>query len=122
MPDHQDADYIFVQNLLVEMSAGIYDHEKAQKQRVIINIRLKVEGNKNRNYHHIDDLTSYEVVVNETLKIAHEEHYDLIETLAEKIADKCLSMPLVQSAYIKIEKPDIIENTKSVGIEISRVK
>lgn len=111
-------DQIFIRDLTLEMSAGIYDHEKENKQRVIVNVVLDVE--KNTNPQGIDDVVSYEDIANEIINLSVQKHYDLLEEFAENIARACLNVPLVQTASIQLEKPDIIENTKSVGVKINR--
>ncbi len=115
-------DKIFINNLIIEMSVGIYEHEKANKQRVIINITLDVESNAGRTLTSIDDVVSYENIVNKVKKLAAEKHYDLLEEFAEKIADICNSSDKVLKTIIRLEKPDIINDAKSVGIEITRTK
>ncbi len=112
------ADKVFISDLTLQMSAGIYDHEKQNTQRVIVNIILEVETNKTAK--NIDDVVSYEIITNQIIALSKEKHYDLLEEFAELIAQKCLSDNRVLSATIKIEKPDIIKDTKSVGIQIKR--
>ena len=116
----KNLDYIFIRDLVVKMSAGIYEHEKQAKQRVIINIDLEVKSNITKNLNSISDVVSYEDITNEVINTANSKHYDLLEVFAEDIAQTCLAEEQVISARIRVEKPDIIENTKSVGVEIIR--
>ncbi len=122
MQTNGNYDQIFIKDLVIVMSAGIYDHEKQAAQRVIFNVTLDVESNYQRNLETIKDVVSYEDVVNAIHNITSEKHYELLEELAEKIATYCLSQPRALLAHISIEKPDIIKDTKSVGITISRAK
>lgn len=102
------------------MSAGIYDHEKASKQRVIINITLNVDCNADKKLSSINDVVSYEDITNDARNIALAKHYDLLEELAELLASSCLENRYVHQAHIRIEKPDIIVSVHTVGIEITR--
>ncbi len=113
-------DQIFIKDLTVEMSAGIYDHEKAQKQRVIINVTMDVESNAGKMLNSIDDVVSYEGIVNSICKLCDKKHYDLLEELAEEIAVICNSKKQVIKTFVSLEKPDIVTNTKSVGVNIYR--
>ena len=45
---------------------------------------------------------------------------NLVETLAERFAESCLRDKRVAAARVRIEKPDIIPNARSVGVEIER--
>jgi 7,8-dihydroneopterin aldolase/epimerase/oxygenase len=44
----------------------------------------------------------------------------LVETLAERVAADCLADPRAASVRVRIEKPDVIANAGSVGVEINR--
>ena len=122
MSSSRNYDHIFIKDLVILMSAGIYDHEKQASQRVIFNITLDVESNANRTIEGISDVVSYEDIVNAVHKITQNKHYDLLEELAEIIAQHCLSYQKVHQANISIEKPDIIKDVTSVGISICRAK
>ncbi len=120
MQTPHNTDKVIINDLVVEMSAGIYDHEKKKPQRVIFNIILDVASNHARALNSISDVVSYENICNDVQRICKEKHYELLEELAEIIALSCLNIERVLSVDIKIEKPDIIEFTKSVGIQIFR--
>ena len=47
-------------------------------------------------------------------------HVNLIETLAERIADHCLADRRVAGVRVRIEKPEAVPSCRSVGIEIER--
>ncbi len=115
-------DRVIIRDLTLEMSAGIYTHEKQAKQRVIVNILLDVESNYGRALNSINNVVSYEHIVNAVTEVSEIKHYDLLEEFAEDAAVVCLENPLVLCAQITVEKPDIIESTKSVGVEIMRRK
>ncbi len=114
------ADQIFIENLLLNMSIGIYDFEKNEKQKVIVDIHLDVTPESQNSPKDIKDVVSYEEVVTKVQKLSQTKHYDLVETFAEEINDVCFSHKAVKQAKIKIGKPDIIEDTKSVGVQIIR--
>ncbi len=121
-PKPQEFDKVFIRDLCVNMYAGIYDFEKKAAQRVIINIEIDVLTNRNRQLSNIADVLSYEIICNEVIEICKERHYDLIETLAEDICTSCLKHQQAKSITLSIDKPDIIKNTKTVGIHIKRTK
>ncbi|MDH5722554.1 MAG: dihydroneopterin aldolase [Alphaproteobacteria bacterium] len=122
MPDKKNSDYIFIRDLQLEMSTGIYDKEKEHTQRVLVNIEIQVKTNKNKLLTGIDDVLSYETVVNEVKALSQTRHFELLEEFCEEIAGLCLKHTKTISAHITAEKPDIIESTNSVGVKILRVK
>jgi dihydroneopterin aldolase len=109
---------IFIKDLELFMSIGILDEEKAEKQRVIVNVEMDVEPNKQWQKDEITDVVSYADVIDRVQMIASAEHTNLVETLAEKIVEAALSFPSVLNARVNVQKPDIIKSTQSVGAEI----
>src|SRR5882724_3590329 len=112
--------HVFVRDLELKALLGIYDHERIEPQRIIVNIDLSVkEGLGDDDIGHV---VSYEIVVKKVEAIIAEGHINLVETLCELIAAACLRDKRVMAARVRIEKPDIIPNARSVGVEIERVR
>ena len=61
-------------------------------------------------------------MANGIIEIAEEGHVNLVETFAERIVVMCLEDQRVDSARVRIEKLDILENAESVGVEIERFR
>jgi len=112
--------HVFITNLTLEALIGVYEHEKLNPQKVIINIDLTVSEDK----HDIDDklagVVCYETIVNKIKNIIAAGHVNLVETLAEQFADACLEDSRVIAARVRLEKPQAISEAASVGIEIER--
>jgi dihydroneopterin aldolase len=111
---------VFVRDLEVMASVGVFEVEKRYEQRVVVNIDLAVTDTYDGRSERLADVLDYGAVVSEVERIVAARHFALIETLAERIADACLADPRVRSASVRIEKPDIMPNCRSVGIEIRR--
>lgn len=112
--------HVFVRDLELMAMIGIYDQEKAKPQRIVVNIDLSVkEGSGDDDISHV---VSYEIVVKKVEAIIAEGHINLVETLCERIAESCLTDRRVMAARVRVEKPDIIPNARSVGVEIERTR
>ena len=112
--------HVFIRDLMLESSIGIYDHEKAAKQQIRVNIDLCVTEEDvplNDNYKNV---VCYEKVATGIKNIVGSGHIELVETLAEKIADFSMIDPRIVSVRVRVEKLHAIENTTSVGVEIER--
>lgn len=113
---------IFMKDLILEASIGIYDHEKEKKQRVRINVWLNsLPSNDFLN----DDITNtvcYEMILDHAKAIINAGHINLIETFVEELADRCLAHNLVKTATVRIEKLDVFSEAEAVGVEITRHK
>lgn len=114
--------HVFVRDLLLESSIGIYDHEKMHTQKILVNVDLSVTEENTPLNDDYDNVVCYEKVVIGVQNIIKSGHIGLVETLAEKIADMNLIDPRVIAVRVRVEKLEAIENTKSVGVEIERHK
>jgi 7,8-dihydroneopterin aldolase/epimerase/oxygenase len=113
--------HVFVRDLTMLALIGIHDAEKIKPQRIVVNIDLSVqEGDGGPLPDDISHVVSYEIIVRKCEAIVAEGHVNLVETLAEKFAEACLKDKRVAAARVRIEKPDIIPNARSVGVEIER--
>lgn len=114
---------VFVRGLALRASLGIYPHEKAAPQRVVIGIELAVEDDAAPSAVGADDLrrvVDYERVVKAARAAAAAGHTLLVETLAERIAEAALADSRVLRARVSVEKPDAFPDAASVGVVIER--
>jgi dihydroneopterin aldolase len=119
--------HVFLRDLVLSASIGIYPHEHAARQRVRINVDLGVEDDGARGMSRPrvgrDELTrvvDYEKIAATVRSIVGAGHVRLVETLAERIAEACLTDPRVHLARIRVEKLDIFADATSAGVEIER--
>lgn len=98
-------------DLTIDASIGVYPHEREHRQPIRLGVELDLvcagpSGDHARAW---------------TLDVLAEGHITLIETLAERVAARCLADARVRAATVRVEKltvfPDVI-----VGIEIVRAR
>jgi dihydroneopterin aldolase len=111
---------VFVHDLEIVASIGVYEHEKRYEQRVLISADLWVRDDYDGVSDHLADVLDYGKVLDDIIRLAQSEHVNLNETLAERIARQCLSDPRVERVRVSISKPDVTRSCRSVGIEIER--
>lgn len=114
--------HIFIRDLQVQASVGVHEHEKQGPQPLRISIDLAVRELPDPKGDHISDVVCYEDVVRKIHDICKLDHVNLIETIAERVAVSCLSDPRVHAVRVRVEKPQAIEECRSVGIEIERLQ
>ena len=112
--------HVFVRDLTMLASIGIDAAEKLKPQRIVVNIDLSVPETDGPMPDDISHVVSYAIVVKKCEAIVAKGHVNLVETLAEKFAEACLKDKRVLAVRVRVEKPDIIPNAKSVGVEIER--
>ena len=80
---------IFVKDFVLETEIGVYQSEFGKKQRLKFNVFLTIDYlNLNRN-DNIEDVISYEIILNAIKKHTSESRLYLLETLASKISETC---------------------------------
>lgn len=112
--------HVFVRDLVLPALIGVHSHEHGNRQRVRINLDLAAREGDGGLDDDLQNVVCYESLVAGVQKIIDAGHVGLVETMAEKIADMCLSDRRVRSARVRVEKLDIFENAESVGVEIER--
>ena len=68
----------------------------------------------------LNSIVNYEIIIKSIIKITKNKHYELLETLAEDIFFELFKNININKIKLKIEKTQIIKNTSSVGIEITK--
>jgi dihydroneopterin aldolase len=114
--------HVFVRDLDLRALIGIHEREKLEPQRIIVNIDLSVREGEGPKDDDIGHVVSYEIVVKKVEAIIAAGHINLVETLCERIAASCLTDKRVVAARVRVEKPDVIANARSVGVEIERTR
>ena len=118
--------HVFVHDYKLMASIGIHPNEKINKQNIIVSVDLSIEDNVVSSPgdvpQQISDVVCYENITNLISDLVELKHIDLVEQLAEEIAQLCLNLPRVTLARVKVAKPDAIETAGSVGVTIERFK
>jgi len=103
-------DRVYVRDLVMDASVGVYDHERANLQRVRVNLDMDVIGPG----------VSGERAAAVIRGIVGTGHTTLIETMAERIAARWLEDARVRSVVVRVEKLDVFPDAAAVGVEIER--
>jgi len=108
---------VFLRALQLDAFIGYYAHEKGVRQPLVADVELTLDGERFGG----DDIQGT-VDYGKIAEAAHalaDEHVDLIETFAERLAQKCLAFALVSSVKVRIEKPRAVPGAMA-GVEIVR--
>ena len=112
--------HVFVRDLVVNCDIGVHAHEHGAAQRVRLNLDLGVRESEAPLHDDLDNVVCYEEIVTRVTGIVLDGHVNLVETLAERIADSCLADPRIRIVRVRVEKLDVVDNAASVGVEIER--
>jgi dihydroneopterin aldolase len=109
---------VIIKDLIFNTFIGLHDFEKNKKQNIKFNIEIHTNNKLQPNERDLNSIINYEDVINKIETITNKKHYLLLETLAEDIFSNLFENKNIIAIKLKIEKPEIIKNTSSVGIEV----
>jgi dihydroneopterin aldolase len=90
---------VFIRDLVLPCSIGIHQHERLAQQRVQINVELTCLEHPAIN-DDVDNVVCYATAVMGIKAVVADGHINLVETLAERVADVCLADHRVLCAKI----------------------
>lgn len=117
---HRSPDRVFVNGLVVNAIIGIFDFERKNKQRVIIDVDMlwdNLPASKSEDIHLALDYKEVSQAI-EVLVVKSE--FLLVETMAEGIAELLLKTFSVLGVKVRVTKPDALSHIDGVGVEIIR--
>ena len=110
---------IFIRNLELLARIGVHGHEQGMPQPIRINVDL--EANQDAGGDALEDVVDYEAVTNTIRVIVASTHFNLAETLAERIAQSCFGDNRVTRARVRVEKLHALQGAEAAGVEIERM-
>ncbi len=113
-------DRIFLSDLRVETVIGIYDWERKIRQPVSIDLEMGADIRRAADSDHIDDTLNYKAVAKRLIEFVGGSEYQLVETLAERVAGIVLEEFAVSWVKVRLSKPGAVRGSKDVGVEIVR--
>ena len=113
---------VFIKDFIIEEIIGIHEHEKIKKQKIKFNIVLDVNQSSLPDEKDIKSIVDYEKITNKLKNLTKNKKYNFLESLAEDSFKQIFEDKRINTATIKIEKPDAIKNAKSVGVEVFKTR
>ena len=113
-------DIVFIKGLQINSTIGVFDWEKTIKQLLVFDVSL---GCDIRDAAKNDDLTKtldYAAISQEIETFCQANTVELLETLAERLAQHLISLYHLPWIKLTINKPTAVENAASVGVTIER--
>ena len=113
-------DTIFISELRLDILIGVYDWERQVPQAVQFDIELGIPGRRAAHSDRLEDTIDYAAVTRRIEASLRENHFGLLERVAEHIAkliDREFGAPWVK---VTIAKPGAIPAARDVGVIIER--
>jgi dihydroneopterin aldolase len=113
-------DRISVRDYVRAVEIGAFHTERGVTQRIRFNVVLEVSRLAAAQADDVDQVISYDTITEAIESALGPERVDLLETLAERVAQLALADPRAVRAFVRLEKLDRIPG--ALGVEIVRTR
>jgi dihydroneopterin aldolase len=110
---------VFIRGLELDAAIGVWAEERGRRQRVRIDVEMSVQDPGPLADDH-SKVVCYDDLATRIEALLEEGHINLVETLADRVAELCLDDPRVVSARVRVEKPGALSKAETVGVEVVR--
>ncbi len=111
-------DRISLRDHVVEVEIGAFQKERGHRQRVMFNVVVEVRPARQPLNDDVDRILSYDRITEAISDELAAQRLNLLETLAERVAERILAEPRAMRAFVRIEKLDV--GPYKLGVEIVR--
>ena len=111
---------ILINNLIIQASIGVSEHEKQNQQKIIVNVELLLSNNSEPKHDNIEATQDYSQFRKCLIDIIQSQHFQLLEVLVEKIHSTLMINSYVLGAKVNISKPNIFQDCE-VAYELSNI-
>ena len=118
----QGTDLVEIRGLKLRGHHGVTEEERAAEQPFLINLAARLDARAAAKLDDIASTLDYEEAVQIVAKIVTGESYQLLETLADRIARAILVNPRVLDVWVRVAKTHapLSEEVEEVAVEVSR--
>ncbi|HLU96572.1 MAG TPA: dihydroneopterin aldolase [Thermobifida alba] len=115
-------DRITVRGLRARGRHGVFDFERREGQEFVVDVVLAVDTRPAARTDDVSDTVDYGELSDRLVAVVEGEPVNLIETLAQRLADVCLASPRVVEAEVTVHKPEapIRHRFDDVSVTVSR--
>ena len=113
-------DIVYLNDLRVDTVIGIFDWERCTRQTVILDIEMATDIRKAAATDSIENTLDYKAVAKRLFAYISESEFQLVETLAEKVAGILLDEFNVPWCRIRLNKKGAVRGVRDVGVIIER--
>ena len=113
-------DRIHIRDLALRCVIGVYPEERRQKQDVILNLVFECEVARAAATDRLEHTVDYKTIKKRIIEFVEASDFQLLETLAGRVAALCLEHPRVKGVTVTVDKPGALRFARSVAVEVTR--
>lgn len=113
-------DIVYVRDLKLDARIGIYEWEKRIRQKIRIDLEMGWNNQHPAATGRIEDCLNYMTASLRIQALVEQQHFALVETLAETIAHTLMHEFAIPWLRITVGKLGAVRNASEVGVRIER--
>ncbi|MFZ3621121.1 bifunctional dihydroneopterin aldolase/7,8-dihydroneopterin epimerase [Leclercia barmai] len=113
-------DIVFIEQLSVITTIGVYDWEQTIEQKLVFDIEMGWDNVAAAKSDDVNDCLSYADVSEAVISHVEGQRFALVERVAEEVAELLLSRFNSPWVRIKLSKPGAVVRAANVGVIIER--
>lgn len=113
-------DKVFIQQLEVITTIGVYDWEQQIKQKLVLDIEMAHDNKPAGFSDNVADALDYAKVSDAVIQHIENGRFLLVERVAEEVAELIMTSFSVPWIKIRLTKPGAVPQAYGVGVEIER--
>ncbi len=113
-------DIVYIRDLKIQTVIGIFEWERAIKQTISLDLEMATDIRPAAATDSIDDALDYKSVAKRIIHFVETSDFQLVETLAERIAAIVLEEFKVPWLRLRLSKPGAVRGSQDVGVVIER--
>ena len=113
-------DIVYVRDLRLDARIGIYEWEKRILQKIRIDLEMAWDNRIPAASDAIKDTLNYKTAAKRVMQLVDSAHYELVERLAETIANTLMQEFHIPWIKVTVGKPGAVRGASEVGVKIER--
>ncbi len=113
-------DIVYIRELEVETVIGIYDWEREIQQTVSIDLDMGTDIRQAAATEDVENTLNYKSVSDLLIEFVGKSEFQLVETMAEEIAERVMQTFGVRWIRVRVGKPGAVPAARDVGVIIER--
>ena len=113
-------DIVYIKGLKTDAVIGVYDWERGIRQTLVLDLELASDNRAAAATDGITQAVDYDAISKRVLAYVQASEFQLVETLAERVAEIVLTEFTISWLRLKLHKPGALRGSRDVGVMIER--
>lgn len=115
-------DRVLIEGLTILTTIGVYDWEKTIKQKLVLDLEMAWDNQPAGKSDDVSLCLNYFLVSQAITTLIETTQFELIESVAERVAELIIQQFSVNWLRVKVSKPNAVVNASNVAVVIERSK